>query len=467
MICTSISSSSADEMLSGAGAALEQGAECIEFRIDSMSSPTLDSVLALSSIESETIATFKGDSLKLLSGSGMASVLDAFDHVDIPADDRAALEVSPDQRDKLILSYHGEIGSEADGMAIMASGLSAAGIVKCVNSSPGYARSIICCNAADRTAGGEGRIISFSMGEEGVLSRIASMRRGHPISYASVDSTRSTAPGQLTTSQMLSAREGILLGIAGSPSAAAHSLSPAIHSALLSASGREGIYLRFPVKPGELPGFFAAARYSGVRGFNITMPFKEEALSLLDSVDASAGGIGAVNTVVNRDGSFTGYNTDTVAVSEILSDLRPSSALLFGSGGSARAAAHALRGRRVAVCTRNRTSGNALISEFGLEEYDGHAGEYDLLVNCTPAGMGGATVDIPVGLRGGSYSTVLDFVYSSHTPFMDVASNCSAAYIGGTEILSRQAVHSFALWTGQLLPYTVALSSLGGEGAHA
>lgn len=467
MICASISATSADEMLSSAGAALEQGAECIEFRIDSMSSPSADSVLALSSIESETIATFKGESLRLLSGEGMASVFDAFDHIDIPVDAPAAMAIPVELRDKLILSYHGEIRSVEVARTVMESALTTARIVKCINSSPGYDRSITGCIAAASIAGGEGRIISFSMGEDGVLSRIASMRRGHPVSYSCMDSSRRTAPGQLTTREMLSAREGVVLGIAGSQSAAAHSLSPAIHSALLAASGTEGVYLRFPVKPGELRGFFEAARYSGVAGFNITMPFKEGAIALLDSVDASAEGIGAVNTVSNIRGSFTGYNTDTIAISEILSQVEHSSALLFGSGGSARAAAHALRGKHVAVCARNRAAGSALMREFGLEEFDGNPGDYDVLVNCTPAGMDGVTVDIPQGLSGGNYTTVVDFVYSQHTPFMDLAAKCSAAYIGGTEILSRQAVHSFSLWTGQMLPHTVALSSLGGEIASA
>lgn len=467
MICASVSSPGAEEMISVAGAALEQGAECVEFRIDSMNSPALDSVLSLSSVESETIATFKGESLRLLSGSDMASIFDAFDHIDIPLEAFQSMDIPQEMRRKLILSYHGEIGSLDDASTVIAPGLSSAGIVKCINTSPGYSRSIIGCLAADRTAGGEGRIISFSLGGDGVLSRIASMRRGHPVSYSSVGPSRITAAGQLTTGEMLSAREGLVLGIVGSPEAAGHSLSPAIHGALLSASGTGGVYLRFPVRSGELPGFFEAARYSGVCGFNITMPFKEEALALLDKVDDSAGGIGAVNTVADRNGSFTGYNTDTIAVAEILSEMKPDSALLFGSGGSARAAAHALRGKRVAICARNRTAGSRLVREFGLEQFDGHAGDYDVLVNCTPAGMEGVGVDLPTGLSDGNYSSVIDFVYSSHTPFMDVATRCKASYTGGIEILARQAVHSFALWTGQLLPHSIALSGLGGEVAHA
>lgn len=467
MICASLSSASAGEMLSSAGSALEQGAECIEFRIDSIDSPTLDSVLSLSSIESETIATFKGESLRLLSGKGLAMVFDAFDHVDIPIDVFAGLDIPLDIRDKLLLSHHGDIGDAAEASAVIASCLPHAGLVKCINTLPGYARSVATCMAADSAAGGKGRVVAFSMGEEGVLSRIASMRRGHPISYSCMEGSRGTAPGQLTTREMLAARGGVVLGVAGSPAAAGHSLSPAIHSALLSASGVEGIYIRFPVLPGELHGFFEAAKYSGTGGFNITMPFKEEAVGLLDRVDASAEGIGAVNTVADRNGSFTGYNTDTMAISEIISEIRPASALLFGSGGSARAAAYALRGSHVAVCSRNKAAASALRREFGLEDFDENSADYDLLVNCTPAGMDGVAVDIPRSMRRGSYSSIIDFVYSRHTPFMDIASQCSATYIGGLEILARQAVHSFALWTGQMLSHRLALSVLGGEVAHA
>lgn len=467
MICASVSSASVEEMLSGAGAALEQGAECIEFRIDSLDSPNIESVLSLSSIESETIATFKGESLRMLTGQGLDAVFSAFDHVDIPMDDAGGLSIPGELRGKLLLSFHGEVGSETDASRLIESGLSSAGIVKCISTSHGYALSTITCRAADQSTAGRGRIVAFSMGEEGVLSRIASMRRGHPVSYSRIEGMRSTAPGQLNVEEMLAAREGMVLGIAGSPAAAGHSLSPAIHRCLLSASGLDGVYLRFPVRSGELPGFIDSARYAAIRGFNITMPFKEEAVGLLDSLDSSAEGIGAVNTVVERNGSFTGYNTDTTAISEIVSNLGPASALLFGSGGSARAAAHALRGRQVAICARNVAARNALMKEFGLEEFDGHVDDFDLLVNCTPAGMDGVAVNIPEELSKGKYRAVIDFVYSDHTPFMDLASECSSTYVGGREILARQAVHSFAVWTGKALPYDLALSSLGGGSSLA
>lgn len=463
MICASVSSSTVTGMLAMARAAIARGAEAVEFRIDALDSPSMEEVLSLSSVEAFTVATFKGKSLWLLEGDGMRGIFSSFDHVDLEASEAERMDVPDEFKDRLLLSYHGRISSVADAGKLISAGLNSAGIVKCVGTADGYASSMIPCLASDAHPGDRQRIVTFSMGEEGTLSRIRSMRSGSPVSYACVAPENRTAPGQLTVEEMLLAREGIVLGIAGSPRAASHSLSPAIHSALMSDAGIKGVYLRFPVRNGELPAFFDSSKYAGVLGFNVTMPFKEDAFRLVDSADGASEEIGAVNTVCSADGKLRGYNTDVIAISEIVAELRPRTALIFGSGGAARAAAYSLKGKGVSIEARNCAKRNRLIRDFGLELFDGRAGSYDLLVNCTPAGMEGTVVDIPASVTECSYRAVIDFVYSEGTlPFDRVASSAGARYIGGLEVLARQAVHSFFLWTGREAGADRVISMLGG-----
>ena len=90
----------------------------------------------------------------------------------------------------------------------------------------------------------------------------------------------------------------------------AHSRSPAIHTALLRQRGLEGIYTTVTVREGELEAFVAEARQGAWDGFNVTMPHKQAILPLLDAVEGDVAAMGAVNTVVVRQGRAVGYNTD-------------------------------------------------------------------------------------------------------------------------------------------------------------
>ena len=94
----------------------------------------------------------------------------------------------------------------------------------------------------------------------------------------------------------------------------AHSLSPAIHTALLAQRGLEGCYQAVTVRPEELASFVERARQGAYDGFNVTMPHKQTILPLLDAVEGDAVAMGAVNTVVVRQGRAVGYNTDGAGV---------------------------------------------------------------------------------------------------------------------------------------------------------
>jgi shikimate dehydrogenase len=95
-------------------------------------------------------------------------------------------------------------------------------------------------------------------------------------------------------------------GILGRP--VTHSLSPAMHNAAFRELGINAVYVAFPVT--DLTRAVGGLRGLAIAGASVTIPFKEEIIPLLDEIDPAAARMGAVNTVVNREGRLTGYNTD-------------------------------------------------------------------------------------------------------------------------------------------------------------
>ena len=133
----------------------------------------------------------------------------------------------------------------------------------------------------------------------------------------------------------------------------AHSLSPAIHTALLAQRGLEGRYQAVTVRPEELASFVERARQGAYDGFNVTMPHKQTILPLLDAVEGDAAAMGAVNTVVVRQGRAVGYNTDGAGfVRSLPFGAGGKRVLVLGSGGAAAAVCRALvqAGAEVTVC---------------------------------------------------------------------------------------------------------------------
>jgi shikimate dehydrogenase len=149
------------------------------------------------------------------------------------------------------------------------------------------------------------------------------------------------------------------IGLIGYP--VSHSLSPLIQQAAFDHLGLLGHYELWETPPDELEARIADLRWPEYRGANITVPYKEDVLPLLDRVDAEAAQIGAVNVIVNQAGMLTGYNTDAPGFMRALReeggfDPAGCRALLLGAGGSARSVAYALvRGGISELVIANRT----------------------------------------------------------------------------------------------------------------
>lgn len=238
-----------------------------------------------------------------------------------------------------------------------------------------------------------------------------------------------------------------LLAVIGDP--VRHSLSPAIHSRFIAEAGLDYAYMAFPVKSRECQSFFEAAKTLDIAGFNVTMPLKEEAYRLMDSLHESAKG--AVNTVTQKSGVFTGYSTDgdgfVNALRETGRDPSGLRVILIGAGGAARVVREALTGvgALVQTCARNPEKG------FPFTDLSRYAADCDALINATPLGMTGfeqfgsfAFLDsLP------PHALVFDLVYNPvDTELLLQSRRRGLDNTGGLSHLIHQAALSFRYFTG-------------------
>jgi shikimate dehydrogenase len=273
------------------------------------------------------------------------------------------------------------------------------------------------------------------------------------------------------------------LGVLGWP--VAHSRSPAIHNAALAALGMDGWrYQRLPVPPALFVETVCSLGQSGFVGANVTIPHKQAALALAGQVSEAAREIGAANTLTfAADGTIAAENTDAPGlIAALEQDPRGMRALVLGAGGSARAAAWALReagASEVSVWNRTPERAQALARELGVSAVPAPAGA-DLLINCTSVGLQdaaierSATVDEALNQLGltfdqvGEYSYVVDLVYrSGSTQLLAAARAHGARTLDGLEILVAQGALSFELWTGGQAPLEVMRSAVREEDAAA
>jgi shikimate dehydrogenase len=253
-------------------------------------------------------------------------------------------------------------------------------------------------------------------------------------------------------------------GVMGWP--IAHSRSPALHGWWLEQYGVDGAYVPMAVKPPDLGTALRALPVLGFAGCNLTIPHKEPAVALIDRVDAVAGRIGAVNTIiVAGDGSLEGRNTDGYGFLANLRNGEPGwsarrgAAVLIGAGGAARAIIVALLDDGAPeIRVVNRTAGRAasLASEFGprivpiawAERREALAGAA-LLVNTTSQGMDGETaLDLPLDALPLD-ALVNDAVYVPlETPLLEAARRRGNKVVDGLGMLLHQARPGFAAWFG-------------------
>ncbi len=253
------------------------------------------------------------------------------------------------------------------------------------------------------------------------------------------------------------------LGIIGSP--VAHSLSPAIQGAALRAASIDASYERWETPPVALPARIAALREQGCLGANVTIPHKQAVLPLLDEIEPSAAGIGAVNTIVSDGGRLVGHNTDGAGFIAALVEAGFAPAgkrfLLVGAGGAAWGIAFALaRARAAGIAIANRTPARAeaLAAATGgqARPFAAPPTPYECVVNCTSAGMHGSGAEalLPCDPAAAAPGTlIVDIVYApEETPLLRAARAAGLSALGGLPMLIQQGALAFELWTGRPAP---------------
>lgn len=192
-----------------------------------------------------------------------------------------------------------------------------------------------------------------------------------------------------------------------------------------------------------------------LRGFNVTIPYKEQILPFLDEQSPEARAIGAVNTVVVLPGGrLIGYNTDSGGFADAIKPvLLPSDkrALVLGTGGASKAVCHALKGLSIEVTTASRQNLAQTVSynDLTAESLNG----WDIIVNATPAGtFPNIDQTPPLPLQGiHKKHLVFDLVYNpAETRLLKTARLNGARTMNGYQMLVNQAEASFALWKARL-----------------
>lgn len=263
------------------------------------------------------------------------------------------------------------------------------------------------------------------------------------------------------------ASKKLLTGLIGAP--IAHSASPAMHERAAEALGLRGHYQLIEVAGADAAGLammLEGVRRLGFAGVNVTYPYKEAVVPLLDELAPGAAAMGAVNTVVVRDGRLTGHNTDTTGFARAVAPLLApagNSVAVIGAGGVGKAIAFALASRSVTDIrvfdSEPERAGKlvALLAAQGArvalsveDALNGATG----LVNGTPVGMlPNRGMPVPATLLHEKL-WVADAVYSPLiTPLLAAAQAKGARIMTGRELAIYQAADAFELFTG-LAPST-------------
>ncbi|MFC6826435.1 shikimate dehydrogenase [Halopelagius fulvigenes] len=252
-----------------------------------------------------------------------------------------------------------------------------------------------------------------------------------------------------------------VFGLVGNP--VGHSLSPPMHEAAYEALGMDARYVTFEPDPDGVDAALAGADALGISGLNVTIPFKEDALSHVEP-DELAERIGAVNTVdFGGDGAPRGYNTDAAGVRRAFEHhgvrLDGREAVVVGAGGAGRAASFALADAGASVHVANRTVERAesLAADVsgatagGLDSLS-RVGDADVLVNATSVGMESDETPVPAEHLHSDLA-VLDAVYTPiETRLLRDAADAGATTVDGAWMLLYQGVEAFERWTGRDAP---------------
>ncbi|EJG2385953.1 shikimate 5-dehydrogenase [Kluyvera ascorbata] len=229
------------------------------------------------------------------------------------------------------------------------------------------------------------------------------------------------------------------------------------HNYLYEKLGLNFIYKAFTTQ--DIEAAVKGVRALGIRGCAVSMPFKESCMTFLDAIDPSARVIDSVNTIVNDNGHLTGFNTDFIAVKNLIASHQLDTSarvMIQGSGGMGKAVIAAFRDAGfsdVIIAARNEANGTALAKQYGFQwQAQPEADDIDILVNVTPIGMAGGKESEQLAFNEtmvARASVVFDVVaLPPETPVIQLAQRLGKKTISGAEVIALQAVEQFVMYTG-------------------
>ena len=239
-----------------------------------------------------------------------------------------------------------------------------------------------------------------------------------------------------------------------------HSLSPVMHNNAFAHTGYNGAYLAFKVT--DIAAAVTGIKALGIKGASITIPHKVAIMEFLDDIDEKAATIGAVNTIVNKDGMLHGYNTDWMGAIDALlekTDIKGKNVVMIGAGGAARAIGSGIvsQGGILTIVNILEDEGELLAKDLEVPYYPlSSYTKFDcqILINATPVGMTPNTEDMPINRQDlKKEMVVMDIVYNPlKTRLLKEAENIGCVTVDGVAMFVYQGAAQFEMWTGQKAP---------------
>ncbi|UCD27480.1 MAG: shikimate dehydrogenase [Planctomycetota bacterium] len=514
-LCVPITGETSRQMIADIETAANAGAEMIELRLDYLSEWNNDSMKELMNkarqFGGEVIATcritdeggnYKGDENERITLFELAGQSGA-DYIDVEYETwkrsselrekiRALCSLYDSSRSacKLILSKHNLESTPTDLNALFSElTLEPCHVVKLACKARTITDSVRMLEALKQSAAIR-PTIGLCMGETGILTRVLSKKFGALLTFASLESGRESAPGQISIEQMRSLyrweainAETLVYGVIGCP--VAHSMSPAIHNAAFEAIDYNGVYLPMRVEHDyeSFADFIDGCRSlegMNLRGCSVTIPHKKHLLQYVEQhggdIEPLALRIGAANTLcieptdgesVDRLGAL---NTDYRGALDALCEgigcdrkrLGKLNVAVLGAGGVSRAIVAGLHdcGSKVSIYNRTASKAQALADEFDCtarpwQERDNL--QANAVINCTSIGMWPKTENTPLHSRALSKRTaVFDTVYNPiETRLLHEARRQGCKTVDGVAMFVNQAVAQFERWTGRKAPVEI------------
>ena len=254
------------------------------------------------------------------------------------------------------------------------------------------------------------------------------------------------------------------------------SKSPLIFTKVMERAGLKSVYVPFMIMPEKLGQAINSLKVLNIAGANVTLPFKEAVIPFMDSLSESANIIGAINTIARDGDMFKGYNTNAIGFMDTLEsagfDPTGKTALVFGSGGAARAVVFILnwlRANTILIASRNRDKAAKLADNLGgstipIENLLARPFAADIIVNATSVSSyheAPGFAEMVLKMVADDCELLIDLNYGRSSNFWeDFARLKKIPFMDGLTTLAHQAMRTLALWTGKKVDPSEFLNAL-------